>query len=182
MVSSQQRTPPCPVCHQIDQVKRLSAAYEAGIQRFAPPAMPVARVPMMRSIVVGFVLVTFGVFFILIWSGVGGYGGWPLPVQIIQVVLTLAGIVAALVLSLLAFLRVVRGDLQSQKYLPAWDQAMENWRRLYYCKRDDVVFDPQTNKTLTDAQVKSLLSVNATVDAAASPQQAQTQSVQASHQ
>lgn len=182
MVSSQQRTPPCPVCRQTDQVKRLSVAYEAGVQRFAPPVMPVARVSMMKYIVVGFVLVTFGVFFILIWSGVGGYGGWPLPVQIIQVVLTLVAIVAALVISLIAFLRVVRGDLQSQKYLPAWDQAMENWRRLYYCKRDDVVFDPQTNKTLTDAQVKSLLSVNATVDAAASPQQAQTQSAQASHQ
>lgn len=187
MASSQYRVPPppCPVCQQTDQVMRLPVAYEAGLTRFGPPAMPVARVSMMRSIIVGFALVTVGVFFILIWSGVGGYGGWPLPVQILQVVLTLAAIVTALVLSLLAFLRVVRGDLQSQKYLPAWDQAMENWRRLYYCKRDNVVFDPQTNKVLSDAAVRSLLSVDTTLDVATSPQQAeqtQTQSAQPSHQ
>ena len=142
--------------------------------------MPVAKVPMMKYIVVGFALVTVGVFFILVWSGVGGYGSWPFPVQVVLIVLTLAGIVAALILSLIAFLRVVKGDLQSQKYLPAWDQAMENWRRLYYCKRDDVVFDPQTNKTLSDAAVRSLLSVNTIADVATQPPQAQTQSAPAS--
>ena len=67
--------------------------------------MPVARVSMMKYIIVGFALVTVGVFFILIWSGVGGYGGWPIAVQIIQVVLTLVAIVAALVLSFVAFQR-----------------------------------------------------------------------------
>jgi len=147
--------------------------------------MPVAKVSMMKYIIAGFVLITVGVFFILIWSGVGGYGGWPIAVQIIQVVLTLVAIVAALVLSFVAFLRVVRGDIQSQKYLPAWDQAMENWRRLYYCKRDNVVFDPQTNKVLSDAAVRSLLSVDTALDVATSPQQveqAQTESAQASHQ
>ena len=182
MASSQLRVPPCPVCQQTDQVKRLSAAYQAGVERFAPPAMPVAKVPMMKYILVGFALVTVGVFFILVWSGVGGYGSWPFPVQVVLIVITLAGIVAALILSLIAFLRVVKGDLQSQKYLPAWDQAMENWRRLYYCKRDDVVFDPQSNKTLSDATVRSLLAVNATLDVATSPQQEQPQSTTASHQ
>ncbi len=187
MASSQHRVPPppCPVCQQTDQVMRLPVAYEAGLTRFGPPAMPVARVPMIKYIIVGFALVTVGVFFILIWSGVGGYGGWPIAVQIIQVVLTLAAIVVALVLSFIAFQRVVRGDLQSQKYLPAWDQAMENWRRLYYCKRDNVVFDPQTNKVLSDTAVRSLLSVDTALDVATSPQQAeqaQTQSAQPSHQ
>lgn len=187
MASSQNRIPPtpCPVCQRTDQIMRLPAAYEAGLTRFGPPVMPVAKVSMMRSIIIGFALVTVGVFFIFIWSGVGGYAGWPMAVQVIQIVLTLAAIVAALVLSLLAFLRVVRGDLQSQKYLPAWDQAMENWRRLYYCKRDNVVFDPQTNKVLSDAAVRSLLSVDTTLDVATSPQQAeqaQTESAQASHQ
>jgi hypothetical protein len=182
MASSQSQhrlpVPPCPVCQQTDQVMRLSAAYESGVeQRFAPPPMPVARVGMMKYILVGFALVIVGVFIILTFAGVGGYGTWPQPVQIVLVVVVLAGIVTALALSFLAFQRVVRGDLQSQKYLPAWDQAMENWRRLYYCKRDDVVFDPQTNKTLSDAAVKSLLAVEKAVPA----QQTQTQSA-TSHQ
>jgi hypothetical protein len=180
MASSQHKVPPppCPVCQQTDQVKRLPAAYESGVERFAPPPMPVARVGMMKYIVVSFFIVLVGSFMILTFAGVGGYGTWPQAVQVILVVLVLAGIVTALVLSFIAFQRVVRGDLQSQKYLPAWDEAMEHWRSLYYCKRDDVVFDPQTNKTLSDAAVKSLLSVEKAVPA----QQTQTQSAAASHQ
>ncbi len=181
MASSQQKAslPSCPVCQQTDQVMRLSVAYASGAeQRFAPPPMPVAKVGMMKYILVGFALVVVGIFIILTFAGVGGYGSWPQPVQIALVVLVLAGIVTALGLSFIAFQRVVKGDLQSQQYLPAWDQATENWRRLYYCKRDDVVFDPQSNKTLSDAAVRSLLAVNATLDVATSPQQAQTQQTQ----
>jgi hypothetical protein len=188
MASSQSQhrllVPPCPVCQQTDQVMTLPAAYASGAeQRFAPPPMPEAKVGMMKYILVGFAMVVVGVFIILTFAGVGGYGTWPQPVQIALVVVVLAGIVTALVLSFLAFQRVVRGDLQSQKYLPAWDRALENWRRLYYCKRDDVVFDPQTNKTLTDAAVKSLLSVDTTAPAQpAQTQPAQTQSATVPHQ
>lgn len=31
----------------------------------------------------------------------------------------------------------------------AWDRAMERWNRLYYCKRDDTVFDGATGEPLT---------------------------------
>jgi hypothetical protein len=180
MVSSRQQIPPCPVCHRNDQVMRLQAASEAGLTRYQPPPMPVATVRMMPYILVGFALVALGSFFILIWSGVGGYGGWPGPVQVIQVVLTIVAIVVALVLSLVAFLRVVQGDLKTQKLLPLWDQAMENWRSLYFCKRDNVVFNPQTNKVLTDAEVKALLSPDSNVTAA--QLQSEKQSATASHQ
>jgi hypothetical protein len=30
------------------------------------------------------------------------------------------------------------------KYKPKWENAMRNWQRLYYCGRDDIVFDPTT--------------------------------------
>ena len=178
MASSQHKvSSPCPVCQQTDQVMPLQVAYESGAeQRFAPPPMPVSKVGMMKSIVVGFALVIVGVFIILTFAGVGGYANWPQPVQIILVVLVLVGIVIALVLSLIAFLRIVRGDNQTLQYLPAWDEAMENWRRLYYCRRDDVVFDPQTNKTLSDAAVKSMLTVNMSAPAQ------QTEQAAASHQ
>ncbi|HZS77589.1 MAG TPA: hypothetical protein VFA41_13340 [Ktedonobacteraceae bacterium] len=160
----------CPVCHQSDQVRKVPVAYETGVGRLAPPVMPVAHVGMMGYITVGFVLVAFGVFFILVLSGTNGYGSWPGPIQVLQVVLTIAAIVVALVLSLIAFLRVLRGDQQTQKFLPAYDQAMDNWRRLYYCKRDDVIFDPETNKTLTDAAFKSLTSVEAIAQSQETPQ------------
>jgi hypothetical protein len=138
--------------------------------------MPVSKVGMMKPILVGFVLIFLGSFIILTFATVGGYGSWPQPVQVVLVVLVIAGIVTTLILSLVAFLRVVKGDNQTLPYLPAWDEAMENWRRHYYCKRDDVVFDPQTNKALSDAAVKSMLTVNMSVPAQ------QTQQAAASHQ
>ena len=180
MASSQHKvSSPCPVCQQTDQVLPLQVAYETGVeQRFAPPPMPVSKVGMMKPIVVGFGLVFVGSFIILTFATVGGYGSWPQSVQILLVVLVIAAIVITLILSLVAFLRVVRGDNQTLQYLPAWDEAMENWRRLYYCKRDDVVFDPQTNKALLDAAVNSMLTVEKAVPA----QQTQAQSAAASHQ
>jgi len=178
MASSQHKvSSPCPICQQTDQVMPLQVAYETGTeQRFAPPPMPVAKVGMMKSIVVGLAIVFVGSFIILTFATVGGYGSWPQPLQIALAALVIAGIVTALVLSFLAFQRVVKGDNQSLQYLPVWDEAMENWRRHYYCKRDDVVFDPQTNKTLSDAAVKSMLTVN--MSAPAQP----SQQVAASHQ
>ena len=149
----------CPVCHQADLVKKVPAAYESGVTRLAPPVMPVANVGMIQFVIVGGALVAVGVFFILVLSGTNGYGGWPTYIQVIQVVLTILAIVTALVLSYIALLRVVHGDLKTQKLLPAYDEALENWRRLYYCKREDVVFDPQTNKTVSDATLRSLTSI-----------------------
>ncbi len=164
---------PCPVCQQTDQVMPLQVAYETGAeQRFSPPPMPVSKVGMMKSIVVGLAIVFVGVFMIMTFATVGGYNTWPQPVQITLVVLVIAGIVTALVLSFLAFQRVVKGDNQTLQYLPAWDEAMEKWRSLSYCRRDDVVFDPQANKTISDAEVKSLLTINTSAPAQPSQQAA----------
>jgi uncharacterized membrane protein YccC len=109
--------------------------------------------------IVAILLVGIGVFFIFVFIGSGGTGDTS---NLIQVIVTLLAIVVALVLSLVAFLRVVRGDIDSQQYLPAYDRAMENYSRLYYCARDNVVFDPQTNDTVTDAALKSLLVIDKT--------------------
>jgi hypothetical protein len=153
----------CPVCHQADQVMKAQKAYERGVTRLAPPVMPVARVGMIRFIIAGFALVLIGVFFILIWSGTV-FGGWPMAVQVTQATLTIIAIVAALVLSFIAFQRVVQGDLKSQKYLPAYDEAVEKWSKLSYCKRDDVVFDAQTSKTISDAALRAMLTIDTTAE------------------
>ncbi len=160
MVSIESQKPICPVCHQADQVMTLKAAYESGMERFAPPPMPMGRVPMIRTMAIGvgvIALCSFLVIVLLIPTNMPAWG------QVIQAVLTVLAIAAVLVFSFLAFRRAVQGDLQSQHLLPAWDQALENWGRLRYCKRDNVVFDPQqaSYKPLSDEELDSLLSVKA---------------------
>ena len=164
MASADNSIPVCPVCHKSDQVKKLQAAYAAGVERLAPPAMPSSTVSMAKFIVIGMALVAVGIFLILVFAGTGGLGSWGIPFQILDIGLTLIAIVAALVLSFIAFQRIVRGDLETQKSYPAWDHAMENYRRLYYCARDNVVFDPQQGegKVLSESALASLLAIDTT--------------------
>ena len=169
MTSSPSQKPLCPVCHRADQVKKLQAAYEAGVEHLSPPSMPTGTISMLRYMIAAILLVGIGVFFIFVFIGSGGTGD---TTNLIQVILTLVAIVVALVLSLVAFLRVVRGDMDSQQYLPAYDKAMENYSRLYYCARDSVVFDPQTNNTVTDTALKSLLTIDRTAVEHAAPSSA----------
>ena len=39
----------------------------------------------------------------------------------------------------------------------AWELAMKFWNRLYYCHRDDIVFDPDTGKTCKPKDLYQLL-------------------------
>jgi hypothetical protein len=175
MVASRKQQPTCPVCHKSDQVKTMQAAYIAGNHHYAQPVMPVANVPMSKYVVIGMVLVGLGAFFIFVLSAIPGSNFNP-SIEWVQVIVTLLFIVAALVLSLIAFLRVVKGDNDTRRYLPAWDRAMENWRHLYYCARDNVVFDPQADRSLSDASVRSLLATDVVLEP-----QVQAQSAAVSH-
>ncbi len=158
MVSTDSQQPLCPVCHQADQVQTLQKAYESGIERFARPVMPVGRVPMMKTMAIGVLITTIASFLIIVLLGPGD--NLPSWIRVIQVVVTIIAIVAVLALSLMAFVRITQGDLKSQHLLPAWDNALANWGRLRYCKRDNVVFDPQQpNRALSDQEVHSLLAV-----------------------
>src|SRR2546423_5679136 len=161
MESAEAQKPVCPVCHQADKVKSLQAAYNEGLERFAPPPMPGKTVSMVRYMVVSMLIVGVCIFFILVLVGSESFGqqafSWG---ELALVLLTLICIVTALILSYVAFTKVVRGDMEAQQRYAAWDRAMQNWNRLRYCARDDVVFDPQTGKTVSQETLSSLLSTD----------------------
>ena len=152
MASVESQKPDCPVCHQADQVKTLQAAYASGVERAAPPDMPTKHVSMMTFISIGIVLIGVCVILILILIG-GLENNFPFVAQLALAVVTILCILTTLGLSYYAFQRVVRGDTEASEQYPAWDEAMETWRSLSYCSRDDVVFDPKANKTLSNDQL-----------------------------
>ena len=137
MASAETQRPTCPVCNQSDQVKTLQAAYDSGVNKAAPPDMPTKRVSMMPYIFTSSILVGICIFLIIVLVG---------------------GLESAL--PTLAFQRVVNGDAESTVLFPAWDRAMEIWKSMYYCARDNVVFDPKTNKVLSNEQVAKLRSMD----------------------
>lgn len=150
----------CPVCHRADKVKTLQTAYNEGMQRFAPPPMPTNNVPMIKLLSFGMVIVGLCVFFIIVLIGSESFGQAFSTPELILVSITLICIVAALSITWIAFTRVQKGDNEVVKQYPLWDQALANWGRLRYCSRDDVIFDPVTNKTISEEQYKRLTSTD----------------------
>ena len=157
MSSVESQKPSCPVCHQSDQVMTMQAAYDSGVARCAPPDMPTKTVPMMPYILGSAIFVGICILLVLVLIGSESSIG-TVGVAII-VGLTLISIITALSLSYYAFQQVVKGDALLNERMLAWDAAMEVWRSLYYCKRDDVVFDPKSNTVLTNEQVAALRSM-----------------------
>ncbi len=158
MASAEVENPTCPVCHQNDMVMTMSQAYDSGVARAAPPDMPTRTVPMMPYIIACAVLV--GIFVILIIILIGGLEASLNPtLMIVLVSLTLISIVSALVTSYIAFQRVVKGDAEATVRFPEWDRATAAWNQLRYCKRDDVVFDPEANKVVSNEAVAALRSL-----------------------
>lgn len=151
MVASESRKILCPVCHRADQVQRIQGAFDSGVERLAPPPMPVRQISMMKYIFPLVVLIGIAVFFIIVLLGNDS-------TSLFQVIVTLLIIVFTLATSFYSFQRVLRGDEESQKLLPAWDEAMSRWQTLYYCRRNDVVFDPVQDKVISNEELASLRS------------------------
>ncbi len=154
MASAENQTPTCPVCNQSDQVKTMEAAFDSGVARCAPPDMPTRNVSMMKYLLSSGIVVGICIFLIIVL--VGSEANINIIVQSALVGLTFICIVAALVISYMAFQRVVKGDAEATVQFPAWDRAMNTWKSLYYCARNDVVFNPATNAVVSEEQLALL--------------------------
>jgi hypothetical protein len=156
MISSTEK-PACPVCRQSDKVSTLQVAFNQGVERFAPPPVPTPRVSIFRTMVFNMLIVGLCIFFVIILIGSESFGyGFNIG-ELVLVLLTLTCIVTALVLSYLAFTKVVKGDQEVQKLYPGYDRAMAEYNRLRYCSRDDVIFDPETGKTISEEALAAMI-------------------------
>src|SRR5947207_725389 len=155
MASAEHQPPACPVCNQSDQVKTTKAAYNSGVALAAPPDLPTKQVLMMPYVSACMVLVGIFVFLVIVFIG-GLENGLPASFMWPLVTLTIVSIITALVVSYIAFQRVVHGDNEVALRYPAYDQAMDTWSHLYYCSRDNVIFDPQSRKALSKEQITTL--------------------------
>ncbi len=153
MASTENSIPTCPVCKQSDLVKTTQAAYASGVARCAPPEMPTRNVHMMPYISAGVVLIGILVFTLI---AIVVSGGMAASFMGIFLSLTVVCIIGVLALSFYAFQRVVNGDVETTLLFPAWDRATATWRSLYYCSRDDVVYDPKAKKVVSNEQLAAL--------------------------
>lgn len=153
MPSAENSIPTCPICHRSDLVKTTQAAYASGVSRCAPPEMPTRNISMMPYIGAGVVLIGILVFII---TAIVVSGGMAASFMGIFLSLAVVCIIGVLALSFYAFQRVVNGDVETTLQFPAWDRATATWRSLYYCSRDEVVFDPKAEKVVSNEQLAAL--------------------------
>jgi hypothetical protein len=67
------------------------------------------------------------------------------PVEMVLV--PLVGGISVLIVVVAYFATRKKAEAKDLEKTSAWNAAMRRWNRLYYCCRDDIVFDPATNET-----------------------------------
>lgn len=169
----------CPKCEKDDQIQKVTSIYTGGVStsfhelhgafynsatstsqtalsiRLSPPAKPksrsdalneLAHTSLLIKMIVGFINLAFFI----------GWGIYELIPSIAENFKSLAFISIAVSFVVIVLLAVV-------SFPPA--KADSNWKRmmatkyneLYYCYRDDCVFDPRTNKYTSPEGMNRLL-------------------------
>ena len=154
--------PACPVCQQSDQVKPLQAVYGRGSERIATAARPRRTKALLPWLLLAAVIYLAAQFYLLVqMGGPAGFQNWPIWGQILEVALLIGAATAFIWLSMFAFRNWLDAVREERQVVPTRDpkgHALDpNLRRLYYCQRDDVVFDEQRQLVPKEAALKEVL-------------------------
>ena len=103
-------------------------------QRLTQPQMPSAEGMSGNAIGCGTILFCSGIIILGVIFFVGGIMSW----IILPLVLIFAGSAILIVSYNAAKERIAKANSQ----MPQWEKAMAIWNALYFCARDDGVFDP----------------------------------------
>jgi uncharacterized paraquat-inducible protein A len=136
MKQSSQAT--CPHCHNVT-TKRVAALYETtrfqADARFAPPAPPRERSYLSTPIIWGVVIETITLFAVMIICASNHF-------SFLAYILAVVGIWLPLILSTVAFRRMLAAAKRRAPSENIWAEAMTTWNRLRYCPVDEKIFDP----------------------------------------
>jgi hypothetical protein len=144
----------CPQCMQSDQVKKISEWVEQDssnnvARQFIPRSQPEAPSPFpgLNTGLGCLGIIFFGaVFFFSVQVGS-------------TVAIIIFGVFFALFV--VAFTAAyLRGRRARQAYIQAmitWQDEIERWKQLYYCNRDDIVFNPESKLTSSAQDWQTLI-------------------------
>lgn len=141
-------------------------------QRLSPPPKPGPK---------GFscVLVALGIFmagYLGVFIGLGGLflavpmlllmgGEIFFPLGILSAPCFLGTAIVGLGLGFLIFHAKSKHDKKERERVaheePLWREAMKRWERLYYCQRDDIVFDPEMRDTCQPQAIREFVYLRA---------------------
>jgi hypothetical protein len=146
----------CPKCDHSDQIRKLSAIErdDAGTQtshlvtQLARPRKPQVKASNFTTfLIIGAVILCLGLNSLNARRSVGvGPGGFGVVAVIVGLI-----IFAVALSSNFAEAKKTRSEL------PAWKNAMGRWEKLYYCARDDIIFDEDDLKPMSVEEMRPYL-------------------------
>jgi len=147
----------CPQCGKDDQLKKISTWVEEDssdniARQFLPRTQPEAPSPL-PGINTG--LGCLGIIFFGAVFFVSVQAGSTIAIIIFGVFFAIFAVAFGA-----AYLRGRRARQEYMQFILDWQVEMEKWDRLYYCKRDDLVFDAQSGQSSPAADWQSLIREN----------------------
>lgn len=165
----------CPMCNRNDRAERVSAIVDSHSTNMATILQPPPPPPEPAGFGCWWILLIYPVIPLLgalisvpLWvpgiilANVSGPAEDSSLLTVLALVLSIGGQLTGLVLALLFFLRMDRKKRAAAQEAyntarPKWEAAMRRWKRLYYCARDGVVYDPETGETCDPAVLKDFV-------------------------
>ena len=155
----------CPKCEKDDQIQKVTSIVTSGnstmqldyrtatsttqlAQRLSPRKAP----PDVNTRNI------FSLNFILIVLSVAGIGSLCLTLAIFGLDFNLTVFwIVFIVIAIAASINFSQSTKKGEKERIIWKRELSNWTELYYCHRDDCVFDPRTNKHSSPEGMSRLL-------------------------
>ncbi len=160
--------PPCPKCQQVDQIRSIHVIVAeepptALSRMLAPPVHPQIEAVGVWSRYGGIIFIVGGVCSILtgvatIWPALSGGA---VDSQMVQLGLSMVfglGIIGAGWASLRKNAKKTKTEQAQFKVATTrWEAVHDRWARLFYCERDQGIFDPMENKLVEPSEMLSYL-------------------------
>jgi hypothetical protein len=167
----------CPLCNRVDNISKVSAVYSSGVSegRYSGTAISyIAPFSSKESSSIAVTPVSMGGFNITDLSR--RLAPPPKPMYPSKVLFVIFLILAsfsfplcflfgigipffAIFISLTIWQGIKNGNKTKEikEYIPIYEKAIVRWNKLYYCFRDDIVFDPETNVYVSADKIDDLI-------------------------
>ena len=147
----------CPICHRNDKSQKISTFPD----KFRPPEKPLS--PIRRRDLKGLtwlglisIIISILVCLVLYLPSTNSSKGTTKTYLIITLIFLILGII----LNISGRLMKKKNSLDFELYekdILTWNKLLDNWKRLYYCQRDDIVYDIETRKYCDSRKYETLL-------------------------
>jgi len=156
----------CPTCNRNDRVEKVSGIYkqETGDLRskIGPPQQPNLSLisEYTGCIIFPISLITFFLIMGYLFDALRHTVNWP---DYSGIFCGIAGFFLSFLIAILVSRRAKSKNkkrqevFQAEGHIDRWQKSMAKWEALYYCRRDDCVFDPTTKAVVPVDKIGELI-------------------------